>query len=137
MKSYRDAQKRAETVILQQGASRAGDTLETADKHRAFPAVVRPISRHNGKVSIKSFSHPLRHHSHRNTPAFKMQIKRTIIHIDGSNHGNLIIGQIVFGMDKSRRIFINADTGLYSGGIMGLCEQENKLFVRYAGGDYA
>ena len=63
-----------------------------------------------------------------------MQIKRTIIHIDGANHGNLIIGQIVFGMDKSRRIFINADTGLYQGGIIGLCEQENKLFVRYAGG---
>ncbi len=112
--------------------------MEAADENGAFPAVVQSDFPAYGEGFGKILFYVLNGIAAIEVyPAFKMQVEGAVVHVDGAHDGDLIVTEIAFCVDKTRSIFINTDPGTDEGGIIGLGEQENELFVRDAGSDNA
>ena len=63
---------------------------------------------------------------------FKMQIKTSVIQINGSHHSNFIITDKRLGMKESGLVFINFYTGFYQLRIIRLGKKEYHFFIRHS-----
>ena len=59
-----------------------------------------------------------------------MMVQAAVIQIDGSHHSFSVVADKNLGMNKTRRVFIDSDTGFQQGFIMGLCQCIGNLLVR-------
>ena len=95
--------------------------MQTTDENRTAVAIVRS----DFLGLFKGIQEVCLHIHDRGTiiqisSAFKVQVQRTVVHVDGSHYADLVIAYIALGMDEAGRILINAYSCLNQGRIVGL-----------------